>query len=111
MVTPIGIPDDRNHQPVRRVHGDAQMDIVLENQCLAVGRQRCVETGKRAQGLRQRLCMEGEGGQLDTARSGLVLKRGTELLHFAHVGAVVMGNRGDQRLGGCEIARRDLREP
>jgi hypothetical protein len=54
----VGVPDDRHHQTVRRVHGDADMNVLLEDQRFAIGRERCIETGKCKKRARESRDME-----------------------------------------------------
>jgi hypothetical protein len=41
----VGIADDRDHQPVRRVHGNADMNVLLEDQRFAIGESDALKRG------------------------------------------------------------------
>ncbi len=57
---------------------------------------------------RQRLDVERQRGEPEPLRGGLAFQRGAERLDRAHVGRVVMGHLGDERVRGREVPGPDL---
>jgi hypothetical protein len=68
----VGVADDRHHQPVRRVHGDADMDVSLRISVSPSAESEALNRGK-AKRARERRDVEGKRRQLDAARLRLGL--------------------------------------
>ena len=105
----VGVADHGNHQPVRRVDGDADMHIAFDDQRPAVGRQRGVEARKFREAARQRLHVESQRRQLHAARRGFLRQRLAERLDAPHVGPIVMRDLRDQGVRGRQVRGGDLR--
>jgi hypothetical protein len=107
---PVGIADDRHHQPARGVGGEADVAVLLHDQRRFIGLQvdRTVERREFLQCRAHRLDDEGQHGQLD-ARLGLF---GVDLLaegfEIGDVGFFVIGDCRNHHPVARQVCSRKL---
>ena len=99
----IHVTQHWHHQTVRRVHRDADMEELLQDQGLARRVERGVESRELGQTAGQRLDLKGQRRQLDAPRLSFGFQFLAERLDPAHVGAVVMRDLRDHGIGRRQI--------
>jgi len=107
----IDVAHDRHDEPLVRVDGDAEMEIVLHEQSIALGRERRAQRRMLAQRDHDGLHHEQQRRELDALRARLILAVATEALELRDVGFVVLGDVGDVLPGALERRARDLLDP
>src|SRR5690606_17641290 len=106
-----GIAQDRHHQAIRGVGGEADVVVALEDEVVAV--QRGVERRVLLQRGDAGLDQEGEHGQLAGLAGGdrlgvLAVQRDAQRLELGDVGVVVLGDVRDHRPVARRVGAGDL---
>src|SRR6185312_3582696 len=102
----VAIPDHRHHQAVGRVHRDADVEVLLQDQLLARLVERGVELRKLFQRRDHRLDLEHQRADLQILVLGAELL--AERLHLGDVGVLVLGDVGDHRPVARQVRAGDL---
>ena len=102
----VGVADHRHDQPVRRVGGEADVPVVLQDQRVAV--EAGVELGELLQRRDRRLHHERQHADLDAALLQLLVHLHAELLEVGDVGLVVRRDVRDDDPVAMQVGRRDL---
>ena len=93
----VHVPDHGDEEAQIGVHRDPDVEILLQDQPLAVARQRGIDLGVSLQGHDGGLEQEGQEGELDVLLRGLLALGLAECLELGDVGLVELG---DVRDGG-----------
>src|SRR5690606_14628732 len=93
----VAVAHHRHHQPVGRVGGEADMEVLLEDERLARRVERGVELRVLLQRRHRRLHDEGEHGELDPGLLVLAVELDAQVLERGDVGIVVLGDVRDHR--------------
>ncbi len=105
----VGVLDHRHDQAVRRVGGEADVEVLLQHQMVAL--QAGVELGELLQRGDAGLDQEGEHRHLDARLLVLLVGRDPERLELGDVGVVVIGDVRDHDPVAMQHRAADLLDP
>ena len=104
----VGVADDRHHQPLRGVDGDAEMAVALERHLIAARQQRAVEERKVGQRRRHRLDDEDQRAVGRLRLAALAVQGLAQLFQPGDIRLLEVGDAGDGRPAGGQAEAGDF---